>query len=559
MAKKDFCTTLNCSPPLRGGDKGEGEIFKRRFRRGASTIAAIMMIIILGILGAAFVSLLGTENYGYFNEYESAQSFYNANAGVEWGLKQRASTASPITFAGGTISVSVVGNALTATGATNYGGERVMQVTLPAVPGGETSPAEGCSSFTIADNSSYSPYTTAFTNPVGGVGDIVYVKVKSTTLARCSGGVPTLNTAEITIENIKCPNNSVQFSTVSNWSCSGPTTGGGCTNYYEYMIGVTLPASWTNTSASLYIRLQDPSNEFRGQEVITIGSGDCSSVKFYSDSGYATEVTPWEFKKGSTYYMRVITNNLSGAIPNNNARLRIRDFSNNTIFNDSNFFSRNGTRSITCSGSNYTYASYEGSFTVPNSAPAGGSDWNSEPTADWNYNFEVRLEANGVGCQFNYRNTLKILAASGGGPNPNPLDEAASQASATKSTPSTPDWHGAAAGSDQFIIKLINETSSSLVITGFSLSCSTSQPQLRHIQSMTPANGWNKQTIWDGPKALPTGLINVNLGAAVDWTIPPNGYIILDDVHFQSNMNPGTFTFIIYFQGGTSSTLTFTL
>ncbi|MFC1855444.1 hypothetical protein ACFL2A_02725, partial [Thermodesulfobacteriota bacterium] len=171
--------------------------------RGVSTLAAIMMIIILGILGAAFLSLLDAEQYGYLNHYESVQSFYNASAGTEWGMKQRASSGAPINFGGGTISVSVVGNSVTSTGKTNRG-ERVIQVQLPAAVV-EPSPVEGCESFTIADNSSYSPYTTTFSNPVGGVGDIVYVKVKTTNLVGCSGGATTLNKAELKLTNLQCP------------------------------------------------------------------------------------------------------------------------------------------------------------------------------------------------------------------------------------------------------------------------------------------------------------------------------------------------------------------
>jgi hypothetical protein len=94
---------------------------------GVTTLATVMMIIIMGILGAAFVSLLGTEQYGYLNHYEAVQSFYNANAGVEWAQKQKVSTTAPIPFAGGTIAVNVAGNSITATGTTNRG-KRVIRV-----------------------------------------------------------------------------------------------------------------------------------------------------------------------------------------------------------------------------------------------------------------------------------------------------------------------------------------------------------------------------------------------------------------------------------------------
>ncbi|MFC1855271.1 hypothetical protein ACFL2A_01915, partial [Thermodesulfobacteriota bacterium] len=248
---------------------------------------------------------------------------------------------------------------------------------------------------------------------------------------------------------------------------------------------------------------------------------------------------------------------------NSKAELQIEDFMGDKVYENKDFFSLSGTQNITCGGTSYTYASYDGSFTVPNSAPGGGSDWDSEPTEDWYYNFETKLEANGVNCTFEYMNTLKILAGAGGGGGPppaNPLNVPASQATATTSSnPPGGGWHGARGGNDQFIIKLINDTGVDIVITGFDLSSTTAQSNLKHVLSKTSAAGWNKNTIWSGSQSLPTGLLNLNSGNADDRTIPANGYIIIDDFHFENNLNPGTFTLSIHFEGGVSSTLTFTL
>jgi hypothetical protein len=525
---------------------------------GVSTIAAIMMIIILGILGASFVSLLDTEQYGYLNYYESAQSFYNANAGIEWGLRQQASTTSPIPFAGGGISVDVTGGTITATGTMNAG-KRVIQIQNPFITEEERS--EGCESFTVSDSASYSPYVTSYSNPSGGVGDTVYIKIRSTTVTSCSAGTPTLSRAVVTLKDLKCPNDEFILSAVSNWSCSGPLTDADCTDYYEYTTSFELPGGWANTSASLEVKLKKGGDDFKTYDVITIGQADCSSVSFYSDPGYSIKVTPKEFEKGSTYYARVITNNLNDAPPKNNkGRFKISDFHNNSIFEDNNFFSLNGTNSIICNGGTYSYGSYEGSFTVPDMPPLSGSGWNGEPTAGWYYNFEIYLEAVLGNCIYDYKNAMKIIANIGGGGGPaEPLDEAASQASATQSTPGTPDWHGAKGGSDKFIVKLINETGIDIIITGFDLSSNAAQPNLKKVWTRTAANGWNKRAVWDGDQPLPTGLLNVNQGGIDDWTIQANSYIVIDGFRFKNNINPGMFTLTVYFQGGVSSTLTFTL
>jgi len=538
----------------------------RRHEKGVSTIAAVMMIIILGILGVAFMSLLGSEQYGYLNHYESAQSFYSAEAGVEWGMHEKTSTPAPIPFADGTISVSVIDNSLISTGNTDRG-ERVIQVQI--LPANTDGPSEGCESIAISNRPTYSPYTTVYDNPTGGVGDTVYVKVKTTQIVGCSGGTATLKDAEIQIENLQCPQDDVKYDTVGDWSCTGPTTADGCTDYYEYTIAVTLPSGWSDTTASVEIKLDDNNNEFLGHEIITIGQGDCSSVQFFSDSGYTTEVDPWEFEKGSTYYMRVITDNLNGNTPqNDDGELEIRDFADDRIFRDKNFFTRNGTQDITCGGTTYSYGSYEGSFTVPDASPGGGSDWEEEPTADWYYNFEIKMKVNSGNCDFKYMDSLRFIAGSGGGgggggggnpPPAGPLDEAGSESTATQANNPGGGWRGAKGGSDQILIQLINETDVDIVITGFDLSSTTSQPDLKHFQTRTAANGWNKEKIWDGDISLPTGTTNLNEGASAERTIPANSLIIIDDLHFQDDINPGTFTLVIYFEGGVSSTLNFSL
>ncbi len=392
---------------------------------------------------------------------------------------------------------------------------------------------------------------------------MVYVKVRSTTLAACSGGSPTLNKAEIKLKRLNCPNDDFKIDNVSSWSCVGPLTDANCTDYYEYTIGFNLPPDWINTSAFMEIKLEDGGDKFKAYETLTIGSGDCSSVKFYSDAGYTTEVNPWEFDKGSTYYMRVITSNLNNNAPKNNkAKLKIEDFYKNKIFEDKDFFTLTGTQTLPCSGGS-AYGVYDGNFTVPNAPPPGGSDWKSEPVAGWYYNFKVELEANAGNCDFDYKDTLLINGSGGGGPPPppggGPLDEAASSASATQNPPGTPDWHGSNGGNNQFLIKFINETAGDIVMVGFDLSNTVAQPNLKHVQSRTAANGWTKPKIWNGNISLPTGYFAINSGGIDDWTIPANSYVVIDDFHFTGTLNPGTFTLIVYFQSGASSTLVFNI
>lgn len=376
-------------------------------QNGLSTIAAIMMIVILGILGTVFVAILNVEQYGFLNYYENAQSFASASAGAEWGLKQRVSTATPIPFAGGTLEVSVAGDTITATGIKG-GGKRIIEITALPLGGGGL-PQEGCEKFIISDSNAYAAYETAFNNPVGGVGDQVCIQLTSTEITGCSGGHPNINEAEIKLQKLGCPDSDFEMENLNSWSCSGPLSDGTCFDYYVFSTCFNLPGGWSNTSASMKIELKDGGNRFEAYDTITIGNANCSSVKFYSDAAFTSEVFPWELDKGSTYYIRVITSNLNNGAPTDKKEFVIQDFQSNDIFKDEQFFTLNGTQSITCGGNTYNYGSYEGSFTVPNAPPPGWSKWRSEPVSGWHYDFSIKLDrSSGGNCEFRYLNTLKI-------------------------------------------------------------------------------------------------------------------------------------------------------
>ncbi len=150
----------------------------------------------------------------------------------------------------------------------------------------------------------------------------------------------------------------------------------------------------------------------------------------------------------------------------------------------------------------------------------------------------------------------------------NPLDEAASQATVVNDgnltdNPSPPGAGSVSAQDEEIVLKLINESDVNLTIQSFSLSCTTSQPKIEKLELATPGNQWDSSaTVWDNGSgvSLPTGTITLDEGdPAEDYVIPAGSYVIVNDMIFKDDVNPGTFTLVINFRGGESSTLTFTV
>ena len=137
--------------------------------------------------------------------------------------------------------------------------------------------------------------------------------------------------------------------------------------------------------------------------------------------------------------------------------------------------------------------------------------------------------------------TLTITAASGGGSSDGPLDESASQATATVN------------GNDKFNLDLINETSSSITIESFTLSASASMTNAKQLEL-------DSNKIWDGDESIPTGTVTMNEGSSSDRRISGSA---TDTAEFQFMSAIGDVTIehtlVINFTDGTSSTLTFTL
>ena len=81
-----------------------------RHRRGSVAVLAVAIIVIVGFLGAALVSVLQTTALGGANSALAHRAYYIADAGIEWACRQDSATAGPVTFAGGTFEVSADGD-----------------------------------------------------------------------------------------------------------------------------------------------------------------------------------------------------------------------------------------------------------------------------------------------------------------------------------------------------------------------------------------------------------------------------------------------------------------
>ena len=57
-------------------------------QRGVGTIAAVFLIVVLGMLGTALVALVATEQRATSREMASAQAFYAAETALQWGMYQ---------------------------------------------------------------------------------------------------------------------------------------------------------------------------------------------------------------------------------------------------------------------------------------------------------------------------------------------------------------------------------------------------------------------------------------------------------------------------------------
>ncbi len=56
--------------------------------RGAVLIAAVILVLVLGVLSLTFSSTLGAHIFGVHYGWESAQAYYAAESGLELGLKE---------------------------------------------------------------------------------------------------------------------------------------------------------------------------------------------------------------------------------------------------------------------------------------------------------------------------------------------------------------------------------------------------------------------------------------------------------------------------------------
>ncbi len=81
----------------------------RRKQLGSAAIAAIAVIVLVGLIGSALVSSLRIGSRSQTSLLQATQAFFIADAGIEWACKQNSPTPFPMTLANGTFTVTSAG------------------------------------------------------------------------------------------------------------------------------------------------------------------------------------------------------------------------------------------------------------------------------------------------------------------------------------------------------------------------------------------------------------------------------------------------------------------
>jgi hypothetical protein len=130
--------------------------------------------------------------------------------------------------------------------------------------------------------------------------------------------------------------------------------------------------------------------------------------------------------------------------------------------------------------------------------------------------------------------------SNGGTPPASLLDVPVTQATATTADLSAdPTWYNSEGGNNNIILKLYNIQNYDIYLKSFQLEWNDSGIDLRHIQHRTIDNSWSKPRIWDNgnqpsPVSEPFIADNNNL------IIKANNYSVIDDLHFDNAIAPGT-------------------
>jgi MSHA pilin protein MshD len=123
-----------------------------------------------------------------------------------------------------------------------------------------------------------------------------------------------------------------------------------------------------------------------------------------------------------------------------------------------------------------------------------------------------------------------------------PLDEAASAATAVKQSAKRCD------------LDLISDSACDAIISSFALSADVATSALTKLKLDSGST-----TIWTGSLALPTAQTALNAGTTAARTVPAGGSPLLQ-VTFESNPSGTiTYTLVLVFTNGTSSTISFTV
>jgi hypothetical protein len=148
-----------------------------------------------------------------------------------------------------------------------------------------------------------------------------------------------------------------------------------------------------------------------------------------------------------------------------------------------------------------------------------------------------------------------------------PLDEIASQLTANINESLPEDWNGAKGDKDNLVLKLFSEVAYDIYLESFTLSWNDPTNKFKHFQHLTQENGWSKIKIYgDVDEFSPVnGVFNDKGNREANLKIPANVYTIIDDLHFNNDIElPTSFVLILNFVDIDelslgSSTLSFTI
>ena len=84
---------------------GSSKVRNRESQAGFSMVIALVLLLFLGIVGTSLCSVLSVSHSSGLSRLHSAKSYYIAQAGLQWALRNRTILPGEVSFGGGTITV----------------------------------------------------------------------------------------------------------------------------------------------------------------------------------------------------------------------------------------------------------------------------------------------------------------------------------------------------------------------------------------------------------------------------------------------------------------------